>query len=108
MRKDTIVKDAVHAVRFTVKGKTGGNKLKSKPVCYGVALKWLIYKKGLTYGEFAQRYNGTTAQNANHLINRIREDRYILDEVEKMCDVLGVSIEYFEKLVAEVKKLMEK
>ena len=62
----------------------------------------------LTYGEFAQRYNGTTAQNANHLINRIREDRYILDEVEKMCDVLGVSIEYFEKLVAEVKKLMEK
>ena len=46
MRKETIIKDAVHAVRFTVKGKTGGNKLKSKPGCYGVALKWLIYKKG--------------------------------------------------------------
>lgn len=108
MRKEQIIKDAIHAVRFTVKGKTGGNKLTRQPTCYGVALKWLIYRKGITYAEFAQRYNGTTAQNANHLINRIGEDRYILDEVEKMCAVLEVDIKYFEKLVAEVKKMMEK
>lgn len=108
MRKEQIIKDAIHAVRFTVKGKTGGNKLTRKPTCYGVALKWLIYRKGITYAEFAKRYNGTTAQNANHLINRISEERYILDEIEKMCDALEIDIKYFERLVAEVKNLMEK
>ena len=85
----------------------GGNKLKHKPTSYGVAIKWLIYKKKMTYKQFAYLYNGTTAQNANHLINRISNKEYFKGELEKICKVLSVSIKYIEELSAKLELLME-
>ena len=109
---DKVKSEAISAYKFYKKTMggykfVGGNKLKHKPTSHGVAIKWLIYKKKMTYKEFAYLYNGTTAQNANHLINRIRKDRYFDSELSKMCKVLGVSLNYLHELSDEIEVLME-
>lgn len=114
MEEKRIDADATRAYMFSVKGmngikpRSGGNQLKHKPSCYGIAIKWLIYIKGLTYAKFAKAYNGTTAQNINHLINRISKDRYFDDNIEKMCDVLNIEYDYFISLCEKIEERMEK
>ena len=109
-----IENDATRAYMFAVKGnsgnrlKNGGYKLTHQPSSYGIALKWLIFIRGMSYSTFASRYNGTTAQNANHLINRIDKKRFFAENVEKMCNVLGVSYEYFVELCEKIEEKMEK
>lgn len=104
--------DATRAYMFAMKNmggnkpRGGGNKLTHKPSSYGVALKWLIYIRGMTYAQFAQRYNGTTAQNANHLINRVSKDRIFDDDLDKMCKVLNVKYEYFIELCKRIEERM--
>lgn len=111
--EDRIKTDSSRAYAFNIKSingekkKIGGNQIKHKPSSYGMAIKWLIYIKRMTYKEFAFAYNGTTAQNANHLINRIRKDRFFEDDLNKMCEVLNVSFDYLCKLADGIDKLME-
>lgn len=112
--KRTVDLDAVRAYMFSVKAsngnkvRVGGYQLKHKPSSYGIALKWLIFIRGMSYSTFAKRYNGTTAQNANHLINRIDKERFFAENVEKMCDVLGVTYEYFTELCEKIEEKMGK
>lgn len=110
--KRKISNDASRAYMFALKGMTGtkatgGNKLIHKPSCYGIALKWLIYIRGLTYAQFAKQYNGTTAQNANHLINRVKKEQFFAEDLEKMCSVLNVTYDYLIELCEEIEKKME-
>ena len=104
---EKIKSDAVKAYKFDLKLITGGIALSHTPSCYGIVLKWLIHLKGFTYAQFAKLYNGTTAQNMNHLINRIDETRYFEQEVTKMCKILKVSTNYFYSVCKEVKLLSE-
>lgn len=105
---EKIKNDALKAFNFDLKLRTGGLALTHKPACYGIVLKWLIHIKGFTYSQFAKLYNGTTAQNMNHLINRIDESRYFEEEIQKMCKILKVSTNYFNSVCKEVKLLSEK
>jgi hypothetical protein len=112
MDKKRIGADASRAYMFALKGitgakATGGNKLLHKPSCYGVALKWLIYIRGLTYAQFAKAYNGTTGQNANYLINRVEKEKFLNEDLEKMCSVLSIEYDYFMELCEEIEKKME-
>lgn len=90
------------------KAKNGGYVLKHSPSSYGIALKWLIYLRGYTYSQFGERYNGTTGQNINNMINRISKDRFYYEDIDKMCDILCVTRKYFDKLCEEIEKKMEK
>ena len=57
LQKDSnaIVSDAIRAISFNGKLKNvGGYALKHKPCCYGVALKWLINMRKMTYDQFAK------------------------------------------------------
>lgn len=105
--------DATRAYMFTVKGKSGikpksgGNALTHNPSPYGVAIKWLLYIKGMTYAQFAQRYNGTTAQNINHLINRLDKERFFAENIDKICEVLTVDFDYFTALCEKIESKME-
>lgn len=105
--------DASRAYMFCLKGmsgikpKSGGNPLTHKPSCYGVAIKWLLYIKGITYAKFAERYNGTTAQNINHLINRLNKERLYAENIDKICEVLNVSYDYFSALCDKIEAKME-
>lgn len=112
LTKRNLDADASRAYMFSVKAsngskvRVGGYQLTHKPSSYGIALKWLIFIRGMSYSTFAQRYNGTTAQNANHLINRINKERFYAENVEKMCDVLGVKYDYFVKLCEKIEEKM--
>lgn len=113
MDEKRITADATKAYMFTVKTsavnkpRNGGYKLTHKPSAYGIAIKWLIFIKGMTYAKFAERYNGTTGQNINHLINRCSKERYFEEDIAKICDVLGVTFEYFTELCAKIEEKME-
>jgi hypothetical protein len=113
MEESRVSADATRAYMFSIKSKSGskpnngGNKLKHKPSVYGIAIKWLIFVKGMTYAQFADMYNGTTAQNANYLINRISKDRFYEENLDKMCQVLGISFDYFSELCEKIEEKME-
>ena len=99
---------ARRVVRYDAKARVGGGyRLGHRPSSYGLVLKWLIKQRGMTYAEFARRYNGTTAQNLNNLINRVDESRFFEEDVERMCKVLKVSEEFFVDLANKVRTLME-
>lgn len=85
----------------------GGYGLGHEPSSYGLVLKWLIKQRRMTYADFASKYNGTTAQNINNLINRVSKDRFFEENIEDMCKVLDVSKEYFTDLAEKVEKLQE-
>lgn len=104
----SVASDAIRAVNFNGKLKnTGGNLLKHKPCCYGVALKWLISLKKMTYEQFGKKYNGSTGQNINHIINRADKSRFFVEDIEQMCKVLRVKKEYFMELSMKIEELME-
>ena len=108
-----IKSDALKAVKFTEKAKSGikvvgGNKLSHEACSYGVVLKWLIYTRHLTYDQLGKLYNGTTGQNINHLINRCSKERFFEENLEKMCSVLGVTLQYLEIASKFVEEYTEK
>ena len=99
---------ARRVVRYDAKERVGGGfKLGHRPSSYGLVLKWLIKQRGMTYAEFARKYNGTTAQNLNNLINRVDESRFFEEDIARMCKVLRVKEDYFVDLAGKVKTLME-
>jgi len=110
---DTKPTDAGRALSYSrngrklIKTRNGGNKLKHKPSCYGIAIKWLIYVKGMTYEQFAKKYNGKTAQNLNHFINRTPKSNYIEEDLQKIATTLGVTYEYFATLCNDIEILMK-
>ena len=110
--KKSIESDAVKAIRYNTvitnrqKAIRGVNKLANKPSSFGMALKWLIYIKGMTYEQFAKRYNGTTRQNLNYLINRVPKENVIYDDLEKMLAVINVDFDYFMQLADCIEKKM--
>lgn len=101
--------DAKKAYNYDAKARIGGGyKLTHKPSSYGIAIKWLMKTRGMTYSEFAFRYNRTSAQNINHLINRLPKERFFEEYVEKVCKTLGTTVRYFTDLCEEIEKLMVK
>ena len=113
-KKRTVDADATRAYMFSVKtssgvkAKSGGYQLTHKPSSYGIALKWLIFIRGMSYATFAKRFNGTTAQNLNFKINRMSKERFFTEDVERMCDVLSVRYDYFVELCEKIEEKMEK
>lgn len=108
MTKDTILLDAGKAMRYDAhKRVAGGYELKHKPCCYGVALKWLIGVRKITYSEFAKRFNNTTGQNLNNMINRNDKSRYFEEDIERMCKILKIKTDYFYALSEAIETLME-
>lgn len=104
---EKIANDAKKAYNFDLKAINGGQALTHKPSSCGIALKYLIHKRGFTYSNFAKLYNGTTAQNLNHFINRVEKNRFFDENIERFCKVLKISVEYFNEMCDEIEKLME-
>lgn len=108
VKRTTIESDAIRALSYNGKQKNvGGYALKHKPSCYGVALKWLIGARRMTYEQFAKKYDGSTGQNINHLINRADKSRFFEENITDMCKILRVSKEYFLQLSGKIDELME-
>lgn len=103
-----ILSDAGKAVRYDAKlRQAGGFALKHRPSCCGVALKWLIGVRKITYAQFAKEFNNTTAQNLNNMINRVDKSRFFEEDIEKMCKILKIKPEYFTKLCDAIENIME-
>ena len=86
-KSSRVSSDAMKAIRFSEKAQNGikyvgGNKLTHQACSYGMALKWLIYTRKMTYEQFGKLYNGTTGQNINHLINRCAKERFFEEDLE--------------------------
>lgn len=95
-RDIAVQQDSDKAIRYNAKLRVGGGyELKHKPSSYGIALKWLLGMRKITYAEFAKRFNGSTAQNLNHYINRVSKERFFDNDIEQMCAILKVDKEYF-------------
>ena len=113
MDEKRINADATRAYMFTLKAQNGikpkskGHALTHNPSSYGIAIKWLLYIKGITYAQFAQRYNGTTAQNMNHLINRLDKKRFFAENIDRICEVLTIDFDYFTALCEKIESKME-
>lgn len=113
MDENRLNADATRAYMFSVKAKNGikpkskGNILTHNPSSYGIAIKWLLYIKGITYAKFAQQYNGTTAQNINHLINRLDKERFFAENIDRICEVLTIDLDYFTALCEKIESKME-
>lgn len=108
MNKSAITTDATRAISYDARMKlAGGYDLKHQPSCYGILLKWLLGMRKLTYAQFANRLNGTTAQNLNSLINRAGKDRFFPDVVENICKALGINTKYFYDVADKIEELME-
>lgn len=111
--KKSIESDAIKAIRYNLvitnkqKAIKRANSLTHKPSCYGIALKWLLYIRGMTYEQFAKKYNGTTKQNLNYIINRMSKNNVLFDEIDKMAQVLNVEYEYFMELAKAIDSKME-
>lgn len=108
-KSSRVSSDAMKAIRFSEKAQNGikyvgGNKLTHQACSYGMALKWLIYTRKMTYEQFGKLYNGTTGQNINHLINRCAKERFFEEDLEKMCGVLNITMEYLEELCGYIDK----
>lgn len=103
-----IKKDSSSAYMFNLniasgnKLNSGGYDLKHNPSCYGIAIKWLLHIRRMTYNDFGKRYNGTSGQNINYIINRMPKKRYFKEDIEKICSILDVSEEYFEALTKNI------
>ena len=114
MEEKSIESDAIKAIRYNLvitnkqKSIRKVNTLTHNPSCYGIALKWLLYIRGMTYEQFAKKYNGTTRQNLNHIINRVSKDKILYDEIEKMAHILSVEYDYFMALAEKIDEKMVK
>lgn len=88
-----------------IRPQTGGNYLLHKPCSYGIAMKWLLFVKGIKYRDFAKAYNGSTSQNINYLINRTRKELFYPEDIDKICEILEVDSEYFYALSERIEEL---
>lgn len=61
----------------------------------------------MKYADFAKRYNGTTAQNANHIINRMKKECFSAEDIEKVCKLLRVEPEYFYALSEKIEEISD-
>ena len=57
--------------------------------------------------DFPKQYNGTTAQNMNHIINRVKTEKFCTDDLERMCEILKVDYDYLIELCEEIQKKLE-
>lgn len=109
-----VSKDASSAYMFNLniangnKFNSGGYDLKHQPSSYGIAIKWLLHLRRMTYADFGKKYNETCFQNINYMINRMPKERYFKEDFEKICSILNISEDYFLKLCEEIEKIMEK
>lgn len=99
----TKLRKCVEEVVYYSKPQIGGSKLSHKPTSGGMVLKWLLLKRGLTYGKFGKMYNGSSSQNINHLINRSRISE---EEFGKMCEILKFDFSDFKEIRAGVEQVV--
>lgn len=92
---------------FTADGKhNGGNKLRWKMNAYGIALKYIFITRDLTYVEVAEKY-GSTPQNINYIVNRMKKKQFNPFFVDKLCQMLSVDSGFFNDLVKEIENILE-
>ena len=107
-RLEMIRIDAGKAVNYDARLKIGGGyELKHAPSSYGIAIKWLLGVKRMTYAQFAKAFNGSTAQNVNHWINRTDKRRFSEFDIEQICKALKVRQDYFIDLSEAIEEIME-
>lgn len=105
--------DALRAIKFSTRsgkiGKVhcGGYEMVHKPSCYGVAIKWILYIKKISYESFAKRLGNTTAQSVNHTLNRVPKEKFIEEDLRNMCKILEIKFDYFDKLCQNIEILMQ-
>ena len=108
MDKNIIVNDAQKAVKYNARvDLTGGFSLTWKPSSYGIAIKWILGQRKITYDSFAKKLNGTTKQNVNHWLNRVPKERFTDEVLTEMCKALSIKEDYLYALSDEIEKIME-
>ena len=104
LREDKIKLDAKRAIQGFVSNNTfGGYGLKHKPSVYGLAFKYILHLRGISYRE-AARYVVMSAQSLNYAFNRMRKECFDYALVEKLCTRLKLSTDYFYALVDEIER----
>lgn len=92
---------------FTSQGKhCGGYKLRWHACSYGIALKYIFITRDLAYTDVAKMY-GSTAQNINYIVNRMKKHRFNPFFVDRLCQTLSVDRGYFKDLVEEIDRILE-
>lgn len=108
LNEDTIMSDAVKAVNYNAKRKNaGGFHLKHEPSSIGMAIKWILGIKRMSFSRFAKLFNGTTPQNANHWINRTKITAFSEGDILQICKILKVNKEYLEELCSKIDEIRE-
>nr|DAK86211.1 MAG TPA: Regulatory protein [Caudoviricetes sp.] len=103
------VKDqAQKAIEFLNSGgsKKGGCKLTHNVNSYGIALKYIFALRDLSYEDVANKMQ-VTPQSINHIVNRMKRDKFNDIYKQKLCDTLSIDSAYFKDLVEEIDKILE-
>lgn len=103
------VKDqANRAIQFLNDGgcKKGGCKLNHNVNSYGIALKYIFALRDLSYEDVAKKLF-ITPQSVNHIVNRMKKEKFNEIYIDKLCNKLSIDSAYFSDLVQEIDKILE-
>ena len=104
MKTEKIKLDAKRAIQGNF-GATqyGGNELKHKPSAYGLAFKYILHSRGVSYRD-ASRHTLMSAQNLNYTLNRMSKERFDYALVDKLCTRLRLNRDYVDALSEEIER----
>ena len=102
MKQEKIKLDAKRAIEGKFKDNTyGGYELKHKPTVYGLAFKYLLHARGISYREAAKSVV-MSPQSLNYVFNRMSKERFDAALVDRLCLRLRLNREYFDALCDEI------
>ena len=107
MRIENIDKIAERAIKHNSKLKNGGFQLKHKPSCYGIAIKYLLFLKGVSLLEFSKILK-ITPQGLNHILNRTSKEKFYIETLEKYCDKLNIKYETFFAICDKIQEVLNR
>lgn len=104
LKQEKIKLDAKRAIEGRFSGNAfGGNELKHKPTVYGLAFKYVLHCRGISYREAAKSVV-MSAQSLNYAFNRMSKERFDYALVDKLCVRLRLNREYFDALCEEIER----
>ena len=104
MKEEKIKLDARRAISGGYGGNVyGGNELKHKPTVYGLAFKYILHLRGISYREAAKAL-AMSPQSLNYALNRMSEKNFDYALIQRICVRLRLNEDYLYALSAEIER----
>jgi len=107
MEKSSIAQLAANAIKTFDMYCTSGQKLSYKDATpYGIAFKYLIWSKRMSFSEAARKIGYKSPQSFNYLLNHRKEEDFYEEEISFFCKKLNINEDMFIDLCKEIKRIM--